>query len=354
MAKLATPIASPSSGTYSIGTIQPIGLSITGTLDSTVTSKNNTRSPLPINTNMIYAGGEIYQIGGGASLSVESTYFDQIDSWTARRSSPERTGLAGKLHHTNGFVYIISGYFLTNHTYKYWPMYDTWALLAFTYPTPSYGIACSEYHEDIYCFGGLLVSTDSPTDYAYKLTIYNGLITNCEQIATMPYKIGFAQAETIGRYIYIMGGNLSNGSSSKTVLRYDTSLNTYTYVSSMLYERSHFASYIFYNEIWVFGGHDIYSLSTVEKYNIENDIWSNDITQLGDISYPTIYGCGTLDNKMYLSVSSNQRIIEYIPPIRTQIRYTLDGSVPTLNSLLYSTPIIIKETKTLKAISFPL
>jgi hypothetical protein len=51
------------------------------------------------------------------------------------------------------------------------------------------------------------------------------------------------------------------------------------------------------------------------------------------------------------SYSSTQTVEIHTDPIFTQIRYTVDGSTPTTSSTLYSSPVSVSSTTTLKAIS---
>ena len=88
-------------------------------------------------------------------------------------------------------------------------------------------------------------------------------------------RIWFAAVNCRG-VIYAIGGRCGKNTITNTVERYDAGENKWTYVSSMITERSSHAACVMNDEIYVVGGLDASgnNINLIERYNPQTDSWT--------------------------------------------------------------------------------
>jgi N-acetylneuraminic acid mutarotase len=147
--------------------------------------------------------------------------------------------------------------------------------LTFVQSTPCnsrYGASAVSYENEIYLIGG----TNYPT---YFTTIEKLDETNNQWTELNEQVIGrrYLTAEVVNGVIYIIGGQVSDGSYVETVQSYNITNNSITTVAPLPTKRKQLNSVVYGNKIYVIGGqleNDGAMTNVVEVYNPSVDLWT--------------------------------------------------------------------------------
>ena len=131
---------------------------------------------------------------------------------------------------------------------------------------------CTAVHDNVlYAFG----STQSENGQSVEQ--YNAHTNTWLAVANMPQMRCAATAVTSGDHIFIIGGRVPNGGSTKDVMRYDADINKWFMETPMSYKRAGLCSAACHGFVYAIGGlsdrNDF--LRTVERYNPRKQEWTD-------------------------------------------------------------------------------
>ena len=130
---------------------------------------------------------------------------------------------------------------------------------------------CTAVHDNVlYAFG----STQS--ENGQSVEHYNAHTNTWLAVANMPQMRCAATAVTSGDHIFIIGGRVPNGGSSKDVMRYDADINKWFMEKPMSYKRAGLCSAACHGFVYAIGGLSDRNefLRTVERYNPRKQEWT--------------------------------------------------------------------------------
>jgi len=221
--------------------------------------------------------GKIYVIGGlnspngWDSLAVNEEYDPLTDSWTSKAPLPIWGRHAATSATVNGKIYVIGGYcppynaeIMLNWNEAYDPATDTWqsSLLnqLASMPTARRNLAAAVVDGKIYAIGGTSISSELGTNEMYDPST-NVWTTK----ASMPTPREALTLAVVGDKIYAIGGRISEAPfdpSCNIVEEYDTKLDTWKTVDSMITARAYLTSGTVSGTIYVIGGYDLWNVWT--------------------------------------------------------------------------------------------
>lgn len=129
---------------------------------------------------------------------------------------------------------------------------------------------CTAVHDNVlYAFG----STQSESGQSVEQ--YNVHTNTWITIANMPHMRCAATAVTSGDHIFIIGGRIPNGGSTKQVMRYDAYINQWFIETPMSVKRAGLCSAACHGFVYAIGGLSDRNefLRTVERYNPRKKVW---------------------------------------------------------------------------------
>lgn len=167
-------------------------------------------------------------------------------------------------------VIAVCGGNLSKEATCYSPDRDKWMPLA--YMLRSRDEHCTAVHDNVlYAFGS------TQPENGQSVEQYNAHTNTWLAVANMPQMRCAATAVTCGDHIFIIGGRIPNGGSTKEVLRYDADINKWFVETPMSYKRSGLCSAACGGFVYAIGGLSDRNefLRTVERYNSRKKVWSD-------------------------------------------------------------------------------
>ena len=131
---------------------------------------------------------------------------------------------------------------------------------------------CTAVHDNVlYAFG----STQSENGQSVEQ--YNAHTNTWLAVANMPQMRCAATAVTSGDHIFIIGGRIPNGGSTKQVMRYDADINKWFTETPMSSKRAGLCSAACHGFVYAIGGLSDRNefLRTVERYNPRKKVWTD-------------------------------------------------------------------------------
>ena len=255
-------------------------------------------------------------------------------TWARKRAIPQALSCASYAT-AGGKIYIIGGYDpngrLDGKVWEYNPKADTlngspWRERA-PMPTPRYGLACAEWHDTIYTFGGV--------DDNYNYTDIVEAYLPDEDIwltgyVTMPYPRAFHKAVTFRDKIYILGGRNQYSSGYYNVWEYDPRLNKWRILNDFpVRARGMLATpYITESETTIIAGCGRLFTDTLKKdyykYDWVNDTWVKLTTSPKPVAYGELvqYGDNIYQIGGGILKFDGDYKIWYVEPIAGVYRYS--------------------------------
>jgi len=130
---------------------------------------------------------------------------------------------------------------------------------------------CTAVHDNVlYAFGS------TQTENGQSVEQYNAHTNSWIAVANMPQMRCAATAVTCGDHIFIIGGRIPNGGSTKQVMRYDADINKWFIETPMSVKRAGLCSAACHGLVYAIGGLSDRNefLRTVERYNPRKKDWS--------------------------------------------------------------------------------
>ena len=162
----------------------------------------------------------------------------------------------------------------------------------------------------------------------------------------LPTSRDYICCEAINESIYIFGGVDNDGNILKTVLKYDTTTNTFSSMSDLispLYDIGHVA---IGNNVYLFGGQS--SLQTQDDCILRYDVEENKCYQINNLSYTTRGAtCINIGNYIYIfdgvinskyykyNITTNECILLGDIPTDTPINYSSAYNAPNCNEIIF-------------------
>ncbi|XP_068718401.1 kelch-like protein 12 [Montipora capricornis] len=169
-------------------------------------------------------------------------------------------------------VIAVCGGNLSKEATCYSPQRDKWLPLAdMLRPRDEH---CTAVHDNVlYSFGS------TQPENGQSVEQYNAHTNTWLAVANMPQMRCAATAVTSGDHIFIIGGRIPNGGSTKQVMRYDADINKWFVETPMSYKRAGLCSAACRGFVYAIGGLSDRSefLRTVERYNPRKKVW-NDVS----------------------------------------------------------------------------
>ena len=211
-------------------------------------------------------------------FSTSIVYGDNLPTenlWSQKKPMEQERGHVG-VAVVDGKIYVIGGNYAigtewnavgTNEQYD--PLLDKWFFKA-TMPVASDDFAIAVWNEKIYCFSPTLNQEYDPKSDTW---------TNKTAMPTARWSL---QANTIGDTIYLVGGQTPGTYTTYTDISlalneaYDPATDTWTTMASMPYATRAYASAVFNDKLYVFGGlqlNDLQIESLTQIYNPETNSW---------------------------------------------------------------------------------
>lgn len=131
---------------------------------------------------------------------------------------------------------------------------------------------CTAVHDNVlYAFG----STQSENGQSVEQ--YNAHTNSWLAVANMPQMRCAATAVTSGDHVFIIGGRIPNGGSTKQVMRYDADINKWFIETPMSSKRAGLCSAACHGFVYAVGGLSDRNefLRTVERYNPRKKVWTD-------------------------------------------------------------------------------
>lgn len=154
---------------------------------------------------------------------------------------------------------------ISNQVREYSTSRGTYSLKSLVPSNNSFS-AITSLDETIYKIGG---DKDGQKVFAYRSSI-----DSWRSYADMPTGRKNGTAVVHKGYVYVIGGQASDGTPLKTVERFNMMLNTWETVAPIHNSRYNASSAIINEKIYVFGGHGDLSLNSVEVYDPFSNRWS--------------------------------------------------------------------------------
>jgi hypothetical protein len=243
----------------------------------------------------------------GSGLATESsieTVATLGSAWNPLRHTPQGTRYHA-LAYYDGYLYQIGGeidwWTRTEAVNRYDPATDTWSPRS-AMLTGAYGIDAVALGDQIYVPGGNTSEADPSGGGTFlsSLQVYSPGGNTWSLAAPMPVALAYASAVTHGGLLYVIGGQLTNGSYSDLLYIYDPAENSWSQGASMSQGRAYAAAAAVRGKIYVaggFAGGDIV-LDSLEIYDPATDSW----TYGPDLPFAWApFGDGVRDNR-YLIV----------------------------------------------------
>ncbi|MEA3406758.1 MAG: LuxR C-terminal-related transcriptional regulator [Chloroflexota bacterium] len=242
-----------------------------------------TKAPLPTPRSRFaqaQIGSKVFVIGGSSanerrSASVE-VYDVAQDSWGRGRDKPSPVANVGAAV-VEGLIYVPGGLDASNRVRDilevYNPQTDTWDT-ATPLPIPLCAYAIAPFKEGFYVFGGWDGETYRSSVYYYEVS--SGA---WEEAVPMKTAKGFSAAALVGDRIYLVGGydgsrEVSSCSSYDPVLAAQGE-DPWEEHAPMSVRRAGHAVTVFQGNLYVVGGGLVSSFAYNERYDVENNVWSN-------------------------------------------------------------------------------
>jgi len=198
---------------------------------------------------------------------------------------PLRDALQGTRYHAlayhNGYLYQIGGetdwWIRTGAVNRYELATDTWSSRREMH-TAAYGIDAVALGDQIYVPGGSMSEADPIGGGAFlsSLQVYSPGDNTWSLAAPMPAALAYASAVTHGGLLYVIGGELPDGSYSNHLYIYDPAANSWSQGPSMGQGRAYAAAAVVRDKIYVaggFAGGDIL-LDSLEIYDPAANSWT--------------------------------------------------------------------------------
>jgi RHS repeat-associated protein len=295
-----------------------------------------TRSVMPTarsELSVVNVDGLIYAIGGknSSALSTVEVYDPITNSWTSAANLPTaRYALGAAVN--QGKIYAIGGFDGNNYfstVEEYDPVNNNWTVKANT-------INARAYFGIVGFAGGIyLLDGCNSTGYLDTLEKYNpGIIMWQTRENIMPAaRDALGAAEADGN-IYVVGGH--NAQSLSTVVAYNPKENKATAKTNMQFPRENLGVAAVNGKIYAIGGYDGSSgnsLNKVEEYNPATNSWTAKTSLLIARSH---LGAAAVNGKIYAIGGSNNgnclnTVEEYDPLTNT---WCLKSPMPTARKSL--------------------
>jgi N-acetylneuraminic acid mutarotase len=238
-----------------------------------------------INEKIYVIAGVDYSEDGAGQLDIVEVYDTQNDTWTGNaKSLPVPIDHSAAVQY-EGKIYVVGGFLEqktpTDKLFIYDPTRDEWTEGA-RLPSARGALAAEFVNGTLYAFGGL-DSSQIPvsTNWAYdpktdKWTERAPMPTARHHVASavVDGKIYAIGGRTLGNGINPPGVRVAESNFDKNEL-YDPVTDTWTVKQPMQDKRSGFSATAYNNQIYVFGGQDVYGVfESVEKYDPSSDKWT--------------------------------------------------------------------------------
>ncbi len=187
------------------------------------------------------AAGNLYIMGGYTVVNNNYVFFNTLFQYTQSSNSFEtKTALPVPLTEMTGAVvndriYVIGGFTMSGsnilaspNTYSYNPATEAWQTVSGSMPTTTFNSTAQAIGNDIYVFGGIPTSGQTPINAVYKGTVSgDGSSISWSAVTPMPKALERCASGVLDGKIYIAGGNDENGP-SRSVYVYDPAADTWT------------------------------------------------------------------------------------------------------------------------------
>ena len=236
------------------------------------TDKWSTAAPLPIAANHVGLSsynGKLYAVGGTHPNGYSNKLFiydPTVDKWNEGKSMPAaRTALT--VNFINGKLYAVGGvddvHNVVNTNLVYDPENDTWTEMA-PMPTARHHPTSSVVDGKLYVIGGRLLGNGIPRPINEGLSnlndneMYDPVNDTWTTLEQMPIKRSGLASASIGKYIYVFGGQKVNGTFANNE-KFDTINNNWTTEAPLPTPRLGLEAIAVDNDIYVIGGKTWYS-----------------------------------------------------------------------------------------------
>jgi hypothetical protein len=152
-------------------------------------------------------------------------------------------------------------------------------------------------------------SPSHPTSSVFR---YNRELEKWQEMKSMSISRSSPAVTVLNGYIYVMGGDIGDNTTTQSVERYDPVRNIWKKMSPMLKARRHFGVEVLDGYIHAVGGTpDTYP--SIEKYDLVTNEWSMVKIEYWDDKSPLYYSTSTcaLNNKLY--ILNDIGISTYVP-----------------------------------------
>ncbi len=222
--------------------------------------------------------GKVYAIGGdgteGVSGAVE-VYDPETDTWMRRASKPVPVRNIGAAT-LGDLIYVPGGYDALDRAVEvvevYDPRTDTWSEVA-PLPRPLFSYAIAAVRGKLYLIGG-----SDGVRYLDTVLIYDPASDSWTAGTSMGTARGFCAAAVVDEKVYVIGGYDGQSESSLCEV-YDpaeegSGVNPWTALAPMRTARGGIAAVAADNYLYVIGGGWTSYLSYNERYDINQDEWT--------------------------------------------------------------------------------
>jgi len=223
--------------------------------------------------------GKIYAVGGEQLNSKVLEEYDPItDNWTTKTDMPTKRGWLS-CSVVNEKIYAIGGYNpeTLDNIEEYDPATDTWTAKS-PMPTARWGPGTGTVNGKIYLFGGASgwdYAVNSPEEFCRTNEVYNPATDTWTTKSSIPSQRWGSSSCVVNGKIYVIGGY--NNTSLSTVEEYDPATDTWTTKSPMPTPRWGLTTGTVNGKIYAIGGGNVYkpteALNIVEEYDPVSDTW---------------------------------------------------------------------------------
>ncbi len=350
-----------------------------------------------INYNVNYIGHEIIKMDGNLYLIGENAddpskymllkYNTVLDTWALIDDDFPIIGKMSKIVGYNGKIYILE---LQNTSYDYFELYNQ--IKVYDIASKSYGSVALpemvrasgavELGGQIYITADYTLSRTGTWVENHHMLKYDPSTNTFETKSGMEYLRISPSLEVVNGQIYAFSGDrLNTGGSVDSIEKYDPSNDTWSTVDTMpeeiIKKTPYYKTVSINNKVYLFTT-GLYA-NSIYEYDLLNHTW----TEKGSV--PRMiggFGIQQANGKIYIVPENSHNVLEFDPTLaeasrvpipyispesgtysipqtitmstsdsQATIRYTTDGSTPTDSSPIYTGPIVISDSMTIKAVA---
>jgi N-acetylneuraminic acid mutarotase len=213
--------------------------------------------------------GELYVTGGvfkGKNIACVEKYSPSSDTWSAVAPLPRARSYHASVT-VGQCMYVLGGglnHGVTSTVLKFDAIPGTWTELA-PMPASRHSISTCAIESDIYVFGENNVDEEDQC-FVFK---YDTMTNAWSTLTPMPFHGCGLSLNVVDGMIYIVGDR------SRDVRRYEPASGTYSLLAPMSTLRHFCTSFVLNGSLYVAGGLGNGNRSSVERYDIATDTWTD-------------------------------------------------------------------------------